>query len=188
MVAHALHRSRWSLVAFAAVAVLAGCEDETALGPTERPAIAASRDGDLGECDEINVPEGSKLVFRAYAEGVQIYQWDGTTWAFGGPSASLYADAAGTATIGTHYDGPTWESNSGSLVVGRLNTPCEVGTADIPWLLLDGIRSEGPGIFHRVAFIQRVNTVGGRAPTTAGSPGEVRNVPYTAEYFFYRAP
>jgi hypothetical protein len=30
MVAHALHRSRWSLVAFAAVAVLAGCEDDTA--------------------------------------------------------------------------------------------------------------------------------------------------------------
>ena len=172
MIAPALHRSGWSLVAFAAAAVLAGCEDETALGPTERPAIAASRDVDLGECDDLGAPEGSTLAFHA----------------FRGPSANLYADAAGTATIGTHYAGPTWESNSGSLVVGRLNTPCEVGPADIPWLLLDGIRSEGPGIFNGVTSIQRVNTVGGRAPTAPGSLGEVRNVPYTAEYFFYRAP
>jgi hypothetical protein len=188
MIAPALNRSGWSLVAFAAAAVLAGCSDDTALGPAERPAISASRGLDLGDCDEINVPEGSKLVNHAYAEGVQIYQWDGTSWAFRGPSANLYADAAGKATVGTHYAGPTWESNSGSLVVGTLHTPCERGPGDIPWLLLDAVRSEGPGIFNGVTSIQRVNTVGGRAPTAPGSPGEVRNVPYTAEYFFYRAP
>lgn len=154
------------------------------------PAIpaAASRGVDLGECDEINVAEGSQLVFHAYAEGVQIYQWDGATWAFRGPSANLYADVGGTGLVGIHYGGPTWKSNSGSLVVGRLNTPCEVGPADIPWLLLDGIRSEGAGVFNGVTSIQRVNTVGGRAPTAPGSLGEVRNIPYTAEYFFYRAP
>lgn len=188
MLARALHRSRWSLVAFAAAAALAGCEDDTALGPMEGPAIAASRGVELGECDELAAPEGSLLVFHAYAEGVQIYQWDGTTWAFRGPSARLYADAGGRGLIGTHYAGPTWASHSGSLVVGRLNTPCEVGPANIPWLLLDGVRSEGPGIFEGVASIQRVNTAGGRAPSAPGSLGEVRNVPYTAEYFFYRAP
>ena len=98
------------------------------------------------------------------------------------------SSAAGTGRVGTHYAGPTWKSNSGSLVVGRLNTPCEVGSADVPWLLLDGVRSEGPGIFNGVTSIQRVNTTGGRAPSAPGSVGEVRNVPYTAEYFFYRAP
>src|SRR5262245_57810905 len=108
MIAHALHLSRWSLVAFAAAAVLAGCEDETALGPTGRPAIAASRGVDLDECVDLAAPQGSKLVFHAYAEGVQIYQWNGTTWAFRGPSANLYSDAAGTDRIGTHYAGPTW--------------------------------------------------------------------------------
>ena len=37
------------------------------------------------------------------------------------------------------------------------------------------------------AQIQRVNTVGGVAPSTAGSVvGEIAEVPYTAEYFFYR--
>jgi hypothetical protein len=188
MIAPAVHLSRWSLVAFAAATALAGCENETALGPTERPAIAASQGVELGECDEIDVPEGSILVSHAYAEGVQIYQWNGTTWAFQGPSANLYADADGKGLVGTHYAGPTWKSNSGSLVEGRLKTPCEVGPANIPWLLLDGIRSEGPGIFNGVNAIQRVNTVGGRAPGAPGSLDEVRNVPYSAEYFFYRVP
>jgi len=33
-----------------------------------------------------------------------------------------------------------------------------------------------------------VNTVGGKAPTAPGDfPGELARVPYTAEYFFYRA-
>jgi hypothetical protein len=58
----------------------------------------------------------------------------------------------------------------------------------IPWLLLAAVTSEGPGIFHRVTSIQRVNTVGGIAPADPGNfSGEVVRVPYTAEYFFYRA-
>ena len=55
--------------------------------------------------------------------------------------------------VGIHYGGPTWESNSGSLVVAQLKTPCEVGPADIPWLRLDQVRSQGPGIFDGVDFI-----------------------------------
>jgi Protein of unknown function (DUF3455) len=192
MTANARHHSRWTLVTFAAAVALAGCGDDTTLGPTERPAIAASdatvRGLDLGTCDELAVPQGSKLVSHLYAEGVQKYEWDGGSWAFRGPSAKLYANAGGTGEVGIHYGGPTWESNGGSLVIGRLKTPCERGPADIPWLLLDGVRSEGPGIFHDVDFIQRVNTIGGRAPSTPGSLGEWRHVPYTAEYFFYRAP
>jgi hypothetical protein len=34
-----------------------------------------------------------------------------------------------------------------------------------------------------------VNTVGGKAPAAGGShSGEVKEVPYTAEYYFYHAP
>ena len=39
-------------------------------------------------------------------------------------------------------------------------------------------------------FIQRVNTTGGLAPTkgcNASNLGEARNVPYTSDYYFYRA-
>ena len=50
-----------------------------------------------------------------------------------------------------------------------------------------GDGKEGPGIFARTTYIQRVNTVGGRAPSTAGtSNGQIVRVPYTAEYYFYR--
>jgi hypothetical protein len=197
MTAHVRHHSRWTLVTFAAALTLAGCGDHTATGPSDRPAISASdaarhfaaaaRDPDLGQCDELAVPEGSTLIFHTYAAGVQKYEWDGGTWAPRGPSAKLYADAAGKGAVGIHYGGPTWESHSGSFVVGQLKTPCDVGPANIPWLLLDAVRSGGPGIFDSVAYIQRVNTVGGRAPAAPGSLGEVKHVPYTAEYFFYRA-
>ena len=37
-------------------------------------------------------------------------------------------------------------------------------------------------------LIRRVNTAGGKAPAYAGDfPGEVVRVPYTADYYFYRA-
>jgi hypothetical protein len=54
--------------------------------------------------------------------------------------------------------------------------------------MLGAVSSEGPGIFHRVTFVQRVNTAGGKAPTVpGGTVGEEARVPYTTEYFFYRA-
>jgi Protein of unknown function (DUF3455) len=55
-------------------------------------------------------------------------------------------------------------------------------------LLLQTVSTEGPGIFHRVTYIQRVNTTGGLAPTDPGpSIGALVEVPYAAEYYFYRA-
>lgn len=54
-------------------------------------------------------------------------------------------------------------------------------------LLLRAVSTEGPGILEQTTYIQRVNTVGGKSPTTAGTTaGQVARVPYTAEYFFYR--
>jgi hypothetical protein len=74
-------------------------------------------------------------------------------------------------------------------VVGTVVKRCTPNPAAIPWLLLDAVSTEGPGIFHRVTHIQRVNTVGGNAPANPGSvTGEEARVPYTAEYFFYRGP
>jgi Protein of unknown function (DUF3455) len=53
--------------------------------------------------------------------------------------------------------------------------------------LLGAVKSDGPGIFDGVTYIQRVNTVGGIAPADPGDfLGEEARVPYTADYFFYR--
>jgi hypothetical protein len=138
-------------------------------------------------CDELQVPAGHKVSFHVYALGVQKYRWNGTSWLFLGPEATLYADANYRGKVGTHYGGPTWESNSGSLVVGERMAGCSANPTAIDWLLLRAVETDGPGIFSKVTFIQRVNTVGGRAPAESGVVGEERRIPYTTEYYFYRA-
>jgi len=142
---------------------------------------------DLGEFQKLKAPEGNRVTFHAYAEGVQVYRWNGTGWIFVGPEAVLYASEEG-GVIGIHYGGPTWESNSGSYVVGAVIDRAFPSTTAIPWLLLGAIDSDGPGIFDGITFIQRVNTVGGLAPAADGDyPGQIVRVPYLAEYYFYRA-
>jgi hypothetical protein len=139
-------------------------------------------------CERIAAPQGNKVCFHAYAVGVQIYRWDGSAWAFVAPAAVLYANADYDGEVGTHYAGPTWESNSGSKVLARRLDGCTPDATAIPWLLLQTVTTDGPGIFHRVTYVQRVNTVGGLAPAAPGTVvGEEQQVPYTAEYFFYRA-
>ena len=147
-----------------------------------------NRAPDLGEFQNLKVPAGNKLASHLYAEGVQIYRWNGTSWAFVAPEATLYADATRHGKVGTHYAGPTWESASGSTVVGAVLKRATPDPDAIPWLLLGAASSEGPGVFQRVTFIQRVNTTGGKAPAVPGGfVGEEARVPYTADYYFYRA-
>jgi hypothetical protein len=187
----------------AASTLMAACASEAPLSPASPAQLAVAAGGDaveikvaagngnraldLGTCTNLQSPAGSKLALHVYATGVQIYRWSGTSWVFVGPSAVLSADAGGHSTVGTHYGGPTWESNSGSTVVGTVLDRCTVSTSTIQWLSLTAISSDGPGVFDGVTFIQRVNTVGGLAPTAPGtSVGEMVSVPYTAEYYFYR--
>jgi hypothetical protein len=144
------------------------------------------------ECSSIRVAEGNKLAFHAYAKGVQIYKWNLITqkWDLLAPQAGLFAEDNYFGEVGSHYAGPTWESKSGSKVVGRrvLGTGCTPDPTAIPWILLEKVTAQGPGIFGSVTFIQRVNTTGGNAPSEPGAvDGEVKEVAYTAEYYFYRA-
>jgi hypothetical protein len=186
------HWLKHSLLAVAATALLAGCAEESPTGPVaERATVGAGTDQvavDLGDCDKLRPPAGSTLVFHVYARGVQIYRWDGASWTPVGPSAQLFADANSKALVGTHYTGPTWKSTSGSTVVGVVIDRCTPNSDAIQWLLLGAAKNEGPGVFQGVTHIQRVNTVAGKAPAEAGTVGQVREIPYTAEYFFYRAP
>jgi hypothetical protein len=185
-------RSVKNILLLTAGIVLGACNTDTASGPGARAntvSALASVLPELGPCPDLAPPAGSKLTFHVYAEGVQIYRWNGTSWTFVAPDAALYADAGGKGLVGTHYAGPTWESLSGSKVVGAVQKRCTADPDAIQWLLLGAVSQEGPGIFSRVDFIQRVNTTGGVAPTTNGtSVGQEAGVPYTTEYYFYRAP
>jgi hypothetical protein len=151
-------------------------------------AIADDKAPDLPTgCEELAVEEGNKVSFHTYAIGVQRYRWNGTAWVFVEPVAKLFANENYRGETGTHYVGPTWESNSGSKVVATRDKGCNVDPTAIDWLLLKTVSNEGPGPFDQVTFVQRVNTVGGRAPAAPGSAvGALVDVPYTAEYYFYR--
>ncbi|HYH63122.1 MAG TPA: DUF3455 domain-containing protein [Urbifossiella sp.] len=149
---------------------------------------STARDGrspDLDDYDVLRPPAGSRVAFEAYAEGVQVYQWTGTTWTFVGPEAVLY-DLDGDV-VGIHYAGPTWETVSGSTVVGAVVSRATPDPTAIPWLLLRAVSADGPGVLRRATHVQRLYTTGGLVPAAPGGvPGEMARVPYTAYYFFYR--
>src|SRR5688572_16525313 len=153
-------------------------------------SMAGGREADLPspQCDSLNVPAGNRISGHVYAKGVQIYRWNGTSWAFVAPEATLYADPCFNGEVGTHYAGPTWEAEDGSKVVAARFADCLPDRGAIPWLRLDAVSSSPQGRFGRITHVLRVNTIGGTAPATAGAfVGDEARVPYTTEYYFYRA-
>jgi hypothetical protein len=137
-------------------------------------------------CAEIVVPEGHKLKKIVYAIGVQIYRWNGSAWAFVAPEATLFADPNYRGKVGTHYGGPTWEANNGGKVVAARVNGCSPDVESVAWLLLNAVDNEGPVVFGKTTYIQRINTVSGLAPQRAGTHvGEEVRMPYTTEYLFY---
>ncbi len=137
--------------------------------------------------EQISVGETNKVHFHGFGVGFQIYTWNGTSWGTAVPDATLF-DEDGNV-VASHFAGPSWQSNSGSKVVGALPPSGAVimDTTAIPWLRLAAKSKEGPGVFAETTFIQRVNTTGGKAPSVNGTfVGQVASVPYTADYFFYR--
>jgi hypothetical protein len=142
-----------------------------------------------GGCESINVPEGNKLSFHVYAKGAQVYRFNGVSWDFVAPVATLYAEENFFGEVGTHYVGPHWESKSGSKVkAARVqDTGCTPDASAVAWILLKKTETSGAGIFSKVTYVQRTNTTGGVAPTQPGALNELREVPYTAVYYFYSA-
>ena len=138
-------------------------------------------------------PKGNHLAFFHDALGVQIYSCQSTpqgfAFTFVAPEADLF-DRRGNVVI-KHFGGPTWQSVAdGSAVVATLVAKFTDDPNSIAELLLIASAHQGTGIMDDITFVQRLETVGGLAPTTgcdADHIGEVVRVPYTATYFFYRA-
>jgi hypothetical protein len=160
-------------------------------GYAEGAAAAAPPEVSTG----LRPPSEAVAFLEVLASGVQIYECTAKTeqpasyeWVFRAPEADL-VDTAGRA-LGTHYAGPTWKSTDGSSVVGQVKAR-DPGpdVSAIPWLLLSTKSTAGSGMFSESKHIQRVNTVGGVAPTAscgASNAKELARVPYTATYYFYR--
>lgn len=142
----------------------------------------------------LQVPSNQIPAIKAHAIGVQIYECredkndpSKHVWVFKAPKAELYDNT--DKQIGRHYAGPTWESDDGSKVVGEVvaayNSP---DRNSIPWLLLKAKSNYGSGAFSRIVSIQRLDTVGGKAPDEGcgkEQTGKEIQVPYKALYYFY---
>lgn len=169
------------------------CDDEPT-GVKEEPPINVVEGENADpftrapQCDSLKVEPGYFPVATLFARGDQVYRWDGAAWVFVEPVANLYLTRYSRVTVGTHYAGPTWETHRGSKVTGAVVRRCPADAKSIPWLLLQSTSNSDRGIFAKVKFIQRLNTVGGMAPSTPGTTvGDLRHVGYTADYRFYRA-
>ena len=99
----------------------------------------------VGDCQRLRVGPGNKVAFHAFGVGGQNYRWSGTSWIFVAPDAVLYANAGDDGVVGIHFGGPTWQSNSGSKVVGTVIDHCTPDPSAIPWVLLAAVPRRDPG-------------------------------------------
>ena len=152
---------------------------------------------------DIEVPTGCKLLFTLEGHGVQVYkaaanQSGQLEWVFEAPIAQLTDGKSSkqehdeAESLGYHYEGPSWEGLDGSKVMRDKDVPVKSAASphpdrDIPWLLIKVKAEEGAtGQFSPVAYVQRINTHGGKAPSRAPSrAGTKVAVPYSAVYGFY---
>jgi hypothetical protein len=132
---------------------------------------------------------GEKTVATFHAVGAQIYECkagaDGKlSWSFREPIAALLLNGK---TVGRHFAGPTWEDADGSAVVGKVagNAP-GASPDDVAWLKLNVVSRHGKGKFSPVTTVQRINTQGGNLKGSCDQAGELRAVPYSADYVLLR--
>jgi Protein of unknown function (DUF3455) len=96
---------------------------------------------------------------------------------------------------------PTWQDSDDTSTVWAMpvatsSDPAFVKPGAIPWLRLDVVGAEdgptGGDNLSSTAFIQRLNTVGGVAPSKdcelSTDVGNKASVPYSADYIFYKRP
>ncbi|MDZ8189172.1 MAG: DUF3455 domain-containing protein [Nostoc sp. ChiSLP02] len=140
----------------------------------------------------LQVPPGQSLLLKASAKGSQIYVCKAKSdnpnsfeWTLKAPDAVLFNEQG--QQIGKHYAGPTWELNDGTKVVAQAKANAPQANT-IPWLLLSERSHQGNGILNKVNWIQRLNTVGGKAPASGCDATHKQlevKVPYQADYYFW---
>jgi len=154
--------------------------------------MALSGQAKLTTPDALNPPMDEKLVFQAHATGDQIYTCrpdasNGFAWTLQAPEATLFDSE--DKPVGKHFAGPAWKLVDGSEVKAKLTASAPSPEPDsIPWLLLTAIGHKGSGAMRSVASIQRLHTVGGKAPESgcdAGHEGSKTRSHYAADYYFY---
>ena len=129
-------------------------------------------------------------VSTLHAVGAQIYECkaaaDGPlAWSFREPIATLVGEDG--RTIGRHYAGPNWDLGDGSGVTGKsVSSAPGAGPGDIPQLALQVVEHRGSGALANTSMVLRLHTAGGALKGACDRAGELRSVPYAADYLFLR--
>jgi hypothetical protein len=163
--------------------------------------------------DNLQVPAGNQVFLIGHGVGTQNYVCAAgksvgqPVWTLFTPQATLFGDAGEQLT--THFFSPnpveggivraTWENSTDtSMVWAKANAtstdPAFVNPDAVAWVLLQAVGTRvgptGGAALTGTTFIQRVNTVGGVAPSTGcDTPqdlGAKAFIPYTADYVFYK--
>lgn len=143
-----------------------------------------------------------------------IQEGSSYSWRFIGPLATLFVSFKLMGNdieqqVTTHFPSlnpmepgtsrPTWQHSFDSSrvwgeAIGSTTDPTYVAPGAIAWLLLRAAGKapgpEGGTALSQTTFIQRVNTTGGLAPSIPCNASNLKTivfVPYTADYYFYKA-
>ena len=144
----------------------------------------------------VQVPAGHKVAMETVGMGEITYECrtkadmaDQFEWVFVGPDAKLM-DRSGKQ-IGRYYGPPaTWENMDGSKVTATQIAVAPSSAGNIPLQLVKANPAMGNGAMQGVAYIQRVDTRGGVAPSaicSSANAGQKQIVKYQADYIFWRA-
>jgi len=143
------------------------------------------------DAGSVAAPAGTQPVITLAATGVQVYscEFDAShrlAWTFKRPDATLY-DASGQAVV--HHDaGPSWQAGDHSRIVGKAVAQAASQTpGSIPQLLLKTKSTGADGMLSGVHYVQRLDTVGGIAPTSrCVTNHQIGESPYFAHYTFLK--
>lgn len=152
-----------------------------------KPAESKSTRAGVDVPPALKVPDGNRLTSVLAAEGVQTYTCTDGAWKLLEPAATLWAKKDPShRTVALHSRGPVWVSTVDGSAVNAAAIANSPKSGTIPVLLLQATATRGTGIFTDVSYIQRLDTRGGVAPTTACSGTDQTSVPYSAVYAFYK--
>jgi hypothetical protein len=192
--------SRFARVVALTAAVAAAPPLSAHDGPVTAPRVPA----------DLAVPGNVKAFLQGHATGTQNYvclpSGSSVAWTFVAPQATLFDDdrqqiithflsgnpaESGTPRASWQHSGDT--SAVWAVTNGQSSDPAFVKPGAIPWLRLQVVGAQaGPTgrlTLTPTTYIQRLNTVGGSAPSSgcaqATDVGKKVLVPYQADYVFY---
>ncbi|MDB5801639.1 MAG: hypothetical protein JWL63_2578 [Rhodocyclales bacterium] len=152
--------------------------------PMSAPMAPAAVTPPAGHAVAMSTVGKGELTYECRARADMPNAFD---WALVGPVATLMDK--NQKAVGKYYAGPTWESNDGSKVTGK-QVAVSPNPGAIPLQLVKADPAMGNGSMSGISYVQRLNTQGGVAPAMmcdASKAGMKSQVPYQADYVFYKA-